>query len=802
MKAFDAKAIEINNDDGFDSVDASIDESNIGMMFSITSKQMYRDPIGSIIREITSNCFDSHIEAGVDDAVVIKFDSDETGEFISFIDVGIGISPERFSKTYSKWFSSTKRDSDNQIGFFGLGSKSPFAYKDDFFLLNTVYNGIKYEYVISQGENKPKLFKVNEYETDERNGSEVRIYFNRPSDKRLFQDKIKEQLLYFDNVYVDGVSYNNTYTIYEGETFKHRSDVGNSYMHLCIGKVTYPIDYNQLGFAHIPIPVALKFNIGDLPITPERESVRYVEFTKDGKNLHTTTVIKEKIEAFTKEIREKAASIKVEVETFVEYDKQKGGRVVLELDDAKKHILDVTHTTGTVEPIFVPFKGKEFFYKIYNPFQFYSIHRRKSSYGKLNNNYDSRLSVSDLRSDNLLVREFTVNSKIAGMRWDYVQSLTNKSIAFIKEYRLDKYALRDIYSVFPKINKIDYSKYNKLKLYKYLKYLAYKELVTRSIDYNDLDIPEDYVTKWKELNKKQTVKVEGEFVVEDYSETQVSKRRKSYTSEQLEDTFFVYGINSDVKLLELASRLFTQVLFIKVKQVDYGSISKFSKGMYIDTFMTGNNEQFKRVAESLYIYNSDIWNKSFFDGSNEVLREKFKIILLPLYEAYNKLHTYPRISVDLNRNKEMDEFDTFVKMVYDMAVEKGIITNDVRSTVEKIDKYFKDLEILEYITINGNSLPLVVDLLIKYGKPVNKEWYAPESWQVTLLKESCAKADYLIEVSNSSRNAGTGRTGNYNRDREMELRRIKTRTAAERATKDSMDYIHFKEIWEKKQLTN
>ncbi len=135
------KQSEIDGDD-FEGVDASIDESNLGFLFDIVSKQMYRRPINSIVREITSNCFDSHIEAKIDDPVVVIMKHDEGGDYICFKDIGVGMSPERMSKTYSKYFSSTKRGSNDQIGMFGLGSKSPLSYTDLFYL-TTNYNGKK-----------------------------------------------------------------------------------------------------------------------------------------------------------------------------------------------------------------------------------------------------------------------------------------------------------------------------------------------------------------------------------------------------------------------------------------------------------------------------------------------------------------------------------------------------------------------------------------------------------------------------------------------------------------------------------
>ena len=70
------------------------------MVFQMFTKNVYSNPIGTIVREITSNCFDSHVEAGVDSPVVIrKFKQDDT-TYIAFIDYGVGMSPDRIYNIY------------------------------------------------------------------------------------------------------------------------------------------------------------------------------------------------------------------------------------------------------------------------------------------------------------------------------------------------------------------------------------------------------------------------------------------------------------------------------------------------------------------------------------------------------------------------------------------------------------------------------------------------------------------------------------------------------------------------------
>lgn len=107
---------------GINSIVGGIDESNISIIMEMVSSSFYSNKIGSIIRELTSNCFDSHKRANVDNPVVVKVDFDEENEtyYIEFKDVGTGLSPDAIKNIYTRWFTSDKRNNNNEIGGFGL----------------------------------------------------------------------------------------------------------------------------------------------------------------------------------------------------------------------------------------------------------------------------------------------------------------------------------------------------------------------------------------------------------------------------------------------------------------------------------------------------------------------------------------------------------------------------------------------------------------------------------------------------------------------------------------------------------
>lgn len=98
----------------------------IGILTQIAS-----EPIGYLVREVTTNAIDSHIEAGVSAPVKLTAPT-PSHLFFEVDDQGVGLSPDDLENVYSFYGRSTKRDSDTTAGTLGLGSKSPLAYADSF----------------------------------------------------------------------------------------------------------------------------------------------------------------------------------------------------------------------------------------------------------------------------------------------------------------------------------------------------------------------------------------------------------------------------------------------------------------------------------------------------------------------------------------------------------------------------------------------------------------------------------------------------------------------------------------------
>lgn len=105
-----------------DDLEFTIDKEDEWMIFK--SFINYSNPIPSMIREIVSNAFDAHIEAGVEENVTVELiDANSftgTSCALSIRDKGAGMSPEIIKNIYSKFGKSTKRERNDAIGAFGL----------------------------------------------------------------------------------------------------------------------------------------------------------------------------------------------------------------------------------------------------------------------------------------------------------------------------------------------------------------------------------------------------------------------------------------------------------------------------------------------------------------------------------------------------------------------------------------------------------------------------------------------------------------------------------------------------------
>jgi hypothetical protein len=141
-------------------------------MFKILSDSLYSDKIMAVIRELSTNAYDSHISAGNKNPFKVILPNTVNPNFV-IRDYGTGLSQEDMEHLYTTYGASNKNDSNDFVGCLGLGSKSPFAYTKSFTTCS-YYNGKKYSYVAAIDDNGvPTLNLFATTDTNEPNGLEI-----------------------------------------------------------------------------------------------------------------------------------------------------------------------------------------------------------------------------------------------------------------------------------------------------------------------------------------------------------------------------------------------------------------------------------------------------------------------------------------------------------------------------------------------------------------------------------------------------------------------------------------------------
>jgi len=156
-----------------------------------------QDKPRAILRELSTNALDAHIAAGKADVpfeVILPTNWEST---LIVRDWGTGLSPEQIESLYTTYFGSNKTHTNDLVGGLGLGSKSPFAYTDQFTAVSR-YNGTKYTYAAFIGaSNVPEITLVGKEDTDEGNGFEVHVPV-KEVDVSTFQSTAKRVFEFFD----------------------------------------------------------------------------------------------------------------------------------------------------------------------------------------------------------------------------------------------------------------------------------------------------------------------------------------------------------------------------------------------------------------------------------------------------------------------------------------------------------------------------------------------------------------------------------------------------------------------------
>lgn len=287
------KPVSVVTSAAFKEFSFGIKEADMGMILEILRSKLYSNPIGAICREIASNSRDANREVENNVPIEISVSSSllTAGNMtMCFKDYGPGITPERMADVFVNYGSSTKRDSDVLTGGFGLGAKTPFSYTDNF-TIETVVGGMKYTYVaaIEEGR-KGKIYCIDSVESCEPNGTSIIIPI-KECDRFTFEKEVYKATIFWPMrpVYKNfNYKIEDFKAIYEDENFYiTKQSLINPGYGLLLDGIFYPINSNNIDFARYSnngILVVFKFQIGELTISANRETLQYDDKTKTAIN--------------------------------------------------------------------------------------------------------------------------------------------------------------------------------------------------------------------------------------------------------------------------------------------------------------------------------------------------------------------------------------------------------------------------------------------------------------------------------------------------------------------------------------
>jgi HSP90 family molecular chaperone len=142
-------------------------------IFSFFADQTYSNKPVAITRELVANAIDAHTAAGVSDVPIEVWLPTDFDPTYRVRDQGIGMSHDFIMGPFMAYTDgSTKDNANDQIGGFGIGSKSPFAYTDQF-TLRSVHQGTVSIYSMFIDEDGiPSVGLLGQKQTNEANGVE------------------------------------------------------------------------------------------------------------------------------------------------------------------------------------------------------------------------------------------------------------------------------------------------------------------------------------------------------------------------------------------------------------------------------------------------------------------------------------------------------------------------------------------------------------------------------------------------------------------------------------------------------
>jgi len=298
--------VRIERGQEFTEKEFRISDENVAHILGILRNQLYSDKIGAVVREYICNALDAQADSEWPDKKVVVGCPTVLSPYFTVRDYGPGMSQDTIFNLFTSYGDSTKRNSNEYVGMYGIGSKSAFAYTDSFNVISYC-EGKKTTYVCYIDEShKGKVALLQEEDSDELSGLEINVPV-KVGDFAAYAAKI-QWVSNWAQTEFDVVGFKlmefQWETHFQGNNWvllatKHSTWFSVTDRHLVVmGHVAYP-------FTSVNIPevqhflqrtnVVLKVDIGAIDISASRE---HPQFTKK-----TVQVLAEAIKVLIAELK-------------------------------------------------------------------------------------------------------------------------------------------------------------------------------------------------------------------------------------------------------------------------------------------------------------------------------------------------------------------------------------------------------------------------------------------------------------------------------------------------------------------
>lgn len=286
----------------------------LGMLSNV-----YKDRELAVIREYYTNGLDAHAAAKVDRPVLVTLPTwDEPVYKVQ--DFGVGMTEDTLFDVYADYGTSSKQDTNEERGHFGLGAKSAFSIATQFTVIS-IKDGLQTTALFSKAQDGS--FDANimsSVPTSEENGTTVKIPVH--SNMETFVDKAHKffQFSPRGTVLVDGVEpdyfLENTERLHnpkkpEMEIYVQSKTEGTSYV--IMGSVPYALTQENIASSlkrlnvtasagFLRMPKYMVAPIGDVELTPDREGLMSTDVTNNLIDSHMDFLVNDLRELAQKEL--------------------------------------------------------------------------------------------------------------------------------------------------------------------------------------------------------------------------------------------------------------------------------------------------------------------------------------------------------------------------------------------------------------------------------------------------------------------------------------------------------------------